>query len=91
MTQELRDKINNKNKLIQDLYTTGNPSLQKRVKNEQNVITYLKRLLKTTYVRKQLKKAGKDPAKLYKVYNYLLGKLHFTETEPEGMTQRKSK
>ena len=90
MTQELRDKINNKNKLIQDLYTTGNPSLQKRVKNEQNVITYLKRLLKTTYVRKQLKKAGKDPAKLYKVYNYLLGKLHFTETEPEGMTQEKA-
>ena len=89
-TQELNDKINNKNKLLQDFYTTGNPGLQKKIKTEQNIITSLKRLLKTTYVRKQLKKAGTDPAKLYKVYNYLLGKLHFNDTEPEGMTQQKA-
>ena len=90
MTDELKNKINNKNKLLQDFYTTRNPGLQKKVKSEQNVITSLKRLLKTTYVRKQLKKAGTDPAKLYKIYNYLLGKLHFTDIEPEGMTQEKA-
>ena len=90
MTKDLKNKINNKNKLLQDFYTTGNPGLKNRVKSEQNVITSLKRLLKTTYVRKQLKKAGTDPAKLYKIYNYLLGKLHFTDIEPEGMSQEKA-
>ena len=90
-TSELKEKINNKNKLLQDFYCTKNTSLKKKADSEQKIITTLKRKLKKDWIFRELQKAGTDPEKLWKIYNYLTGKHEPPEEiEPECMNQTKA-
>ena len=87
----LKNKITNKNKLLQDMYTTKNPSIKKKVSLEQKVIRNLKRSLKTAYYKKELDEAGTDPTKLWEIYNSLIGKHQPSEEiEPENLSQTKA-
>ena len=90
-TPELKNQIEEKNKLLQDFYSTKHPILKTRVSAKQNKIKKMKYNLKSSYITEELDKAGTDPAKLYKVYNQLIGKYKPQEDiEPDGMTQEKA-
>ena len=90
-TTALKEKINKKNKLLQDYYTTKNISLKKKASDVHNEITSLKRQLKSKYITDEIEKAGTDPEKLWTLYKYLTGNHKPPEEiEPECMNQKKA-
>ena len=90
-TTELQNNIKKKNELLFDYHATRNPSLKKKASDDQNKITIMKRKLKKDYTLKGLEEAGTDPAKLWQMYNLLMGTHKPAEdTEPECMSQDKA-
>ena len=70
---------------------TKNLSLKRKADENQNQITSLKRKLKKDFTINSLEEAGTDPAKLWQLYNQLIGNHQPTEDiEPEAMTQEKA-
>ena len=90
-TPELQASIKKKNQLLYDYHTTHNKSLKKKADENQNKITTMKRKLRKDFTVNSLEEAGTDPAKLWQLYNLLIGNHQPPEEiEPESMNQQKA-
>ena len=91
MTDELSLSIAQKNELLSDYFVSRDPFLKKRFDELKNNITTQKRLLKQKWIEEEIVKAGNDPFKLWKLYNYLTGREKTYESiEPDNITQEKA-
>ena len=91
MTDELSLSITQKNELLYDYFVSRDPILKKRFDEIKNKITSEKRLLKRKWIEEEIIKAGNDPFKLWKLYNYLTGREKTYESiEPDNITQQKA-
>ena len=91
ITDELRNKIKEKNLLLKDYYNSNITGLKKRANAAQNSIKTIKWKKKKTYIRKQFNEAGTDPVKIWRLYKFLTGRMKDNEdTEPDFMTQTKA-
>ena len=91
MTKELSTSITHKNELLNDYLVSRDPILKKSLDHEKNQITTEKRLLKQKWIEDEITKAGNDPYKLWKLYNYLIGREKDYDTpEPENIDQEKA-
>ena len=91
MTDELSLKIAQKNELLYDYFVSRDPILKARFDDLKNKITTEKRNIKQKWIEEEIKKAGNDPFKLWKLYNYLTGREKTYECiEPENITQEKA-
>ena len=87
---ELRTKIKVKKELLRDSRTLGKKIFEDRLKKISNAITYLKKILKQKYILQELEKAGDDPKKIWKVLNFLIGKIETPEiVEPDDLNTEK--
>ena len=91
MTEDLSKAITHKNELLYDYFISRDPLLKKSFDDEKNKITKEKRLLKQKWIQSEIAKAGNDPYKLWKLYNYLTGReKNFDSPEPENIDQNKA-
>ena len=91
MTEELAKEVTQKNELLYDYFVSRDPVLKDRFNELKNQITKEKRSLKQKWIEEEIKKAGNDPFKLWKLYNYLTGREKTYEClEPENITQEKA-
>ena len=91
MTEELQEKINIKNELLSDFFMSRNTSLKERADEMQNQIKIEKKNLKQDFINKEMEKAGNDPAKLWRLFNYLTRRERIIDTtEPENVNQEKA-
>ena len=90
-TQELKELIQTKNELIQDMYNHGCQSYNKRIKSISNTITQMKRNLKHKYLSEKLDEAQNDTKKCWDVLNMATNRTKVKESiEPENITQEKA-
>ena len=88
---ELQDLIRYKNKLIADSYIFGKKLLRTRITKTTNKIKSKKRTLKTVYIKEEIKKAGKDNKKLWKLLNILSNRKKQKKIiQPSDITQEKA-
>ena len=91
MTDELSLSITQKNELLYDYFVSRDPLLKSRFDELKNKITSEKRFLKQKWIEQEIIKAGNDPFKLWKLYNYLTGREKTYECiEPDNITQDKA-
>ena len=91
MTKELSDQIQHKNELLNDFFISRNPLIKKSFDELKNRITSLKRKLKMEWIEQEIIKAGNDPFKLWKLYNYLLNREKQVDCiEPDNIDQDKA-
>ena len=91
MTDELSKAITHKNELLYDYFMSKDPLLKKTFDEEKNKITKEKRQLKQKWIEEEIKKAGNDPHKLWKLYNYLTGREKtYDSQEPDNINQDKA-
>ena len=91
MSEELQEKINIKNELLNDFFMSRNTSLKERADEMQNQIKTEKKNLKQNFINQEMEKAGNDPAKLWSLFNYLTRRERIIDTtEPENVTQEKA-
>ena len=90
-TEELKDKITEKNELLTDYFMSGVQSLQERANKIKNEINHIKRKLKKIYYTDKIKEADGDTRKLWKILKEVTGTGKNKENvEPEMMTQEKA-
>ena len=90
-TEELKDKITEKNELLTDYFMSGVQSLQERANKIKNEINHIKRKLKKIYYTDKIKEADGDTRKLWKILKEVTGTGKNKENvEPEMMTQDKA-
>ena len=91
MTEDLQEKIDIKNELLNDFFMTRNTSLKDRADEMQNQIKIEKKNLKQHFIQEEMEKAGNDPEKLWSLFNYLTRRERIIDTtEPENVTQEKA-
>lgn len=90
-TDELEEKIDLKNELLTDYFTTGIKCLKVRANKMKNEINHLKRKLKKVYFTDKVKEANKEPKKLWKILKEITGTgKNKDSTEPDMLTQEKA-
>ena len=89
-TEELKEKIIEKNELLTDYFMCGIQSLQDRAKKVKNEINHIKRKLKKIYYKEKIEEAEGDTSKLWKVLKAVTGTEKTKESvEPEMMNQER--
>ena len=90
-TEELKDKITEKNELLTDYFMSGVQSLKDRANKLKNEINHIKRKFKKIYYTDKIKEADGDTKKLWKILKEVTGTGKNKENvEPEMMTQEKA-
>ena len=90
-TEELKEKIIEKNELLTDYFMSGIQSLQDRAKKLKNEINHIKRKLKKIYYTDKIEEAEGDTNKLWKVLKEVTGTGKTKENvEPEMIDQAKA-
>ena len=89
-SEELTDKINQKNDLLKDYFSSGLKWLKQRANKLKNEINHLKRKKKQTYYTERMEEVGDDPKKLWKVYKEVTGTGKNRDVvEPDYLNQEK--
>ena len=90
-TDELNNKLKEKNGLLTDYFYYGTSAFKNRIKKLSNEITHMKRKLKRMYVSSKLKEANGDGKKTWKLLNFITGREASQDTvEPENINQKKA-
>ena len=90
-SQELTEKINQKNDLLADYFSSGLEMLKQRVTKLKNEINHLKRKLKKTYYTEKMSEVNGDQKKLWKVFKNITGTgKNMDGVEPDMMNQEKA-
>ena len=90
-TDELRNKIAEKNELISDFHYYGSRCFKTRIKIMNNQISHLKRKLKKKYLTQKIKEAQGDAKKCWKVLDQVTHRTKTKDTtEPEMMNQEQA-
>ena len=88
--KDIKERIKSKNLLLQDFYISRHPSLKKRLRRENNRLTYLKYNAKSSWIIKQIEKAENDISELWKLLNFLTNKRKPEPIEPDNINQEKA-
>ena len=89
--KDLTDLIKKKNELLIDSYHHGMKRFKNRITFYTNRIKNTKKKLKRNYIIETIKAAGKNPRKLWKLYNLLVNKQKAkVVTEPSNINQEKA-
>ena len=87
-TPELTNMIAEKNQLLSANSLIRSKILKRKINKTQNTIKNLKKSLKKDFTKKEIDKAGKDPQKLWYLYNLLTQRGKQKDLiEPENMSQ----
>ena len=90
-TKDLTELIKKKNELLIDSYHHGMKRFKNRITFYTNKIKNTKKKLKRSFIIKTIKDAGKNPKKLWKLYNLLINKQKAkVVTEPSNINQEKA-
>ena len=90
-TNDLKELIIEKNKLIADSFIYGFEVFKSRIKHLNNSINHLKRKLKKNYLKVKLSLYKDDPKKSWEVINHLIeNKKAKDRVEPDMMNQKKA-
>ena len=89
-SEDLTEKINQKNSLLSDYFTCGLDILKERANKLKNEINHLKRKLKKKYYTEKVGEMNGDARTMWKILKGLTGTGKNLETvEPEMLTQEK--
>jgi endonuclease/exonuclease/phosphatase (EEP) superfamily protein YafD len=90
-TDELAEKIEEKNELLTDYFGSGLSFLKVRANKLKNEINHLKRKLKKSYFTEKINEVNGDSKKLWKILKEITGTRKNKNTiEPEMLTQEKA-
>ena len=89
-SDDLKEKIKQKNELLSDYFTSGAKSLYERANKLKNDINHMKRKLKKAYYTEKIEEADKDSKKLWQLLKEITGTgKNKDSVEPEMLTQEK--
>ena len=90
-SDELTQKITEKNNFLTDYFTTGFSCFKDKATKLKNEINHMKRKLKTSYYTEKISEVGKDSKKLWTLLKEVTGTTKTKEkVEPDSLTQEKA-